>query len=336
MQVGLLVTEDQVRLADDSDDLLSESTTAIAPLSVFGEKLDRGAGVLLASDGRHVGVHDLGGGLHRGSGYSTGAAWKQPAAIESITSVGDHRLGGADPGRPPRPARAWARTAAQAAANGSRPRASSAAVIPRARRRFLRSRGPGAESTLTATRSPSVTIVSSPLSTTTAPAAGGLAGAGEPVGGDSSEPRSSRRPSSPACGVRTVGASRAAIALELAGERVQTVGVEDQRRLDRGRAPRGPARPSRGRVPGRARGRRRQPPRRRAGPPSTRPARGSRRPRGSRPTSPRAARPRRSPRGRPARRRSRSRPRRGSPPGRTSAQRRSGRANRRRSQPVRS
>ena len=70
----------------------------------------------------------------------------------------------------------------------------------------------GAESALTATRSPSVTIVSSPLRTTTAPAARAASRAeARRWAAISSEGRSSRRPSSPAWGVRTVGASRAAI-----------------------------------------------------------------------------------------------------------------------------
>ena len=53
----------------------------------------------------------------------------------------------------------------------------------------------------------SATIVSSPLRTTIAPRrVGGLAGAGEPARVDLADSVPSSRPSSPACGVSTVGA----------------------------------------------------------------------------------------------------------------------------------
>src|SRR6202012_1272348 len=91
----------------------------------------------------------------------------------------------------------------------SRPRASSAAVSPERTSPLPAVARPGAETALTATRSPSVTIVSSPLRTTTAPlqAAASRAAARRraPI---SAESRSSRRPSSPACGVGIGGAGR--------------------------------------------------------------------------------------------------------------------------------
>ena len=108
----------------------------------------------------------------------------QPA-IESITSPAITDSAAPTRSAASRPARAWARTAAQAASKGSRPRASSAATMPESTSPVPAVASAGAESTLTARRSPSVTIVSSPLRTTTAPAArGGRAGAGDAVGGD--------------------------------------------------------------------------------------------------------------------------------------------------------
>ena len=227
------------------------------------------------------------GGLHRRRDYSTGSAARSPAGIESITSLAITDSAAPTRAAASRPARAWARTAAQAAAKGSRPRASSAAMIPERTSPLPAVASAGAESALTATRSPSVTIVSSPLRTTTAPAARAASRAQAsrwaPI---SSESRPSSRPSSPACGVRTVGACAGRERAEVPGEGVEAVGVDHQRRLDRAddlarqldRA--GVA------AQARARARRRRRARRRAAPPSPRPAPGSRRRRGSRPTSP--------------------------------------------------
>ena len=196
----------------------------------------------------------------------------------------------------------------------------------------------GAERALTATRSPSVTIVSSPLRTTTAP--------DSPRGLAAREARRWAATSSesqleqPAELARMRGQDRRRRAggdpVQRAGEGVEPVGVDHQRRLDL--ADHLPGQLDRGRVPAeaRARRRRRRPARTHAGPPSPRPAPGSRRRPGSRPTSPPAGRSRRPARDRPGPRRSRSRRRPGSPPARTSARRRSGRASRRRSSPGRS
>ena len=64
----------------------------------------------------------------------------------------------------------------------------------------------GLETVLTATRSPSVTIESSPLSRTIAPLRGAASRAlSSRFASISAESRSSRRPISPACGVRTSG-----------------------------------------------------------------------------------------------------------------------------------
>ena len=101
---------------------------------------------------------------------------------------------------------------------------------------------------------------------------------------------------------------------EIAGEGVEAVGVDHQRRLDPGGRRRGPARRCRRRGRGRGRARRRRPARRRRAPLRPSRGRGTRRRPGSRATSPPAGRTRRSARGRRGRRRSRSRRRRGSPP----------------------
>ena len=270
--------------------------------------------------------------------YSTGASGRRPAGIESITSVAI-----TDSAAPIRRGRvaAGAGVGEDRGAGGGEGLEAAGEQrrgdARRGRRRCRRSPGPGAESALTATRSPSVTIVSSPLSTTTAPAArGGLAGGGEPVGGDLL--RVAPEQAAELAGVR--GEDRRRLAggdpAELAGEGVEAVGVDHQRRLDRGRRPRGPARPSRGRGPGRGRGR---PAAARSKARSTAFAEaGARQPSPpGQPTDITSGWPaRRSARGRRGRRRSRSRRRPGSPPARTSAPPRSGRASRRRSSPGRS
>ena len=91
----------------------------------------------------------------------------------------------------------------------------------------------GAPPRLTATRpSGSATIVSSPLRTTIAPrGGGGAARRPEPVGPTSALSTPSSRPSSPACGVSTVGAWRPASRASAPGVGVQSVGVEQQRHL---------------------------------------------------------------------------------------------------------
>ena len=123
---------------------------------------------------------------------------------------GDHRLGAADPPAASRPARAWARTAAQAAANGSRPRASSAAVD--AGEDVAAAGGGEAGGGERVDGDPLAVGDDRVVALEDDDRAGGrgrLAGGGEPVGGDLARSRgSSRRPSSPACGVRTVGAGR--------------------------------------------------------------------------------------------------------------------------------
>ena len=122
------------------------------------------------------------------------------------------------------------------------------------------------------------------------PRARGAAGARS----TSSESTSSSRPSSPACGVSTVGQRRCGSrSSRCAGERVEPVGVDHQRHVDalRPARARAPARPGPcDRAPGRAR------PRRRGRSPSApaRPPRASSapvRPRAARPSSPRAASP---------------------------------------------
>ena len=266
VQVGLLLAEDQVGLADDADDLvLGVDDRRSRPRSVLASRSIALRRVLLAGDGGHVGVHDLGGGLHRRTRLFDGGAGKHPNRDRVDHVGGDHRLGGADPlgGVAPGPGVGEDRGAGrgeglEAAGEQRRDRSR------RARRRSRRSPGAGAERTLTATRSPSVTIVSSPLRTTTAPAARAASRAqARRWAPTSSESRPSRRPSSPACGVRTVGAPRARDPPESPGEGVEAVGVEHERRLDLRGRPRAPARPSRGRGRGRGRARRRRRPRRR-------------------------------------------------------------------------
>ena len=90
-----------------------------------------------------------------------------PAGIESITSPaitdsGPSRAAASSP------AREWPTTAAQAASNGSMPRAISAPIIPESTSPVPAVASAGLEIRLIATRSASVTIVSSPLSRTTA------------------------------------------------------------------------------------------------------------------------------------------------------------------------
>ena len=159
-----------------------------------------------------------------------------------------------------------------------------------------------------ATRSPSVTIVSSPLRTTTAPLqAAGLLGGGEAAGGDLV--RVALEQPAELARVRGEDGRRRAggEAIELAGEGVQTVGVDHQRRRDPRRDGAGERQRVLvgGRGPGRAlrRRRARRPP---ATPPPPR-CRADRPGRRSLWTSPRPRRLRRPARGRRGRRRSRSR-----------------------------
>jgi hypothetical protein len=119
---------------------------------------------------------------------------RRPAGIESITSVAI--VDSADPIRSAAslPARAWAMTAAQAAANGSSPRASSAATTPER----------------------------------TSPAGGGQAMGRDLIGVDLEQAAEL------SC-VRSEDRRRVAgrNPVEQPGERIEAVGVEDQRRLDR-------------------------------------------------------------------------------------------------------
>ena len=142
----------------------SSSTTGTAPSSVLAS---RSIAVRASSSGETlgtVGVHDLGGGLHRGEiirpagreasprGSSRSRRWRSPTRRRR--SARRRRRGRRGRGRRP---------PAQAAAKGSRPRARSAATIPERTSPVPAVARPGAEIALTATRSPSVTIVSSPL-----------------------------------------------------------------------------------------------------------------------------------------------------------------------------
>ena len=93
----------------------------------------------------------------------------RPPGSDSITSPATPTRAPTPLGGDRGPARAWASTAAQAAANGSSPRASSAPICPRGRRRCRRSPGAGLSSDVDRDPpAPSATIVSSPFSTTIA------------------------------------------------------------------------------------------------------------------------------------------------------------------------
>ena len=186
VQVGLLLAEDQVGLADDADHLVARRRrpgsrpsrswrAARSRLRASSSRVTVGTSASMISAAVFIG----------GEVIRPARPGRSPTGIESITSVAITDSAAPIRAAASRPARAWARTAAQAAAKGSRPRASSAAVMPESTSPVPAVARPGAESALTATRSPSVTIVSSPLRTTTAPAARGrLARAGEAVGGD--------------------------------------------------------------------------------------------------------------------------------------------------------
>ena len=145
----------------------------------------------------------------------------------------------------------------------------------------------------------------------------------------SSELRSSRRPSSPSCGVSTVGAAPLAQQLEPARVRVEPVGVDQQRRVDGARHAAGELLRARRRARGRgpAPRRRRAPPSRRPRP--RRPACGSRpHPAGRGSSAPAGAgRPPAAPA--PAPRPGRIRRRRAAPSGPPASARRSARASRR-------
>ena len=181
--------------------------------------------------------------------------------------AGDHRLGGADPVRRPRgrrgrgrgPRRRPPRTAPGRARAGPPSIPERTSPLPAVARA-------GAESALTATRSPSLTIVSSPLRTTTAAGgAGGLAGSRRAGGrrsarsraraGGRARRRAASAPSPP--GARRFAPSSPAKALSPSAS--ITSGARD---LAHDLA--APARPRRGRVRCPARARRRRPARRRA------------------------------------------------------------------------
>ena len=284
VEVGLLVAEDQVGLADDPDDAAVLVDDRDRPLVGLGEQLDRAAGVGVGGDGRHVGVHDLGGGLHRACrrGYSTRRArGEQPRPANRVDHVGRRsptrrrrsgrrRRGRRGRGRGP---------PAQAAAKGSRPRASSAAIIPERTSPVPAVARPGADEGVD--RDPLAVgddrVVA--LEDDDAPARRAASrAAARRCAEISSEARPSSRPSSPACGVSTVGAGRgrrsapSSPAKALSPSASSTSGASIARD-----APRAPARPSRGRGRGRGRGRRRRRARRRAARPWPRRARGSRR-----------------------------------------------------------
>ncbi len=111
-----------------------------------------------------------------------------------------------------RPARWCAWTPAHAAANGSIPRASSAPIVPDSTSPVPAVASPGLPPALIASRSPSTTSVSSPFSTTIAPLRSAASRAqASRCSATSRDSRPSSRPSSPACGVSTVGAARSAI-----------------------------------------------------------------------------------------------------------------------------
>ena len=165
--------------------LFSESTTAIAPEVGLGEQVDRLRRVLLTGDGGHVGVHDLGGGLHRWRGYSTAEAGSIPTGIESITSVATTDSAAPIRSAASRPARAWARTAGAGGGEGL-----EAAGEQRGDDPGEHVAGPGGRQ-----RRGGEDVDREPLAVgddrvvaleddDRAGGASGLAGAGEPVGGD--------------------------------------------------------------------------------------------------------------------------------------------------------
>ena len=235
VEVGLLLAEDQVGLADDADDLALGVDDRDRAEIGLGEQVDRLLRVLLAGDGGDVGAHDLGGGLHRGRGYSTAEPGSIPTGIESITSVAI--TDSAAPIRPAasRPARAWARTAGAGRGEGLEAAGQQRRDDPGEHVAGAGGRQAGAERTLTASRSPSVTIVSSPLRTTTAPAARAASRA-QATRWASISLGLALEQAAELAGMRgeTVGAGRGAIHSSRAGEGVEAVGVEDERRLDLG------------------------------------------------------------------------------------------------------
>ena len=60
------------------------------------QQLDRGARIGVGGDGGHIGVHDLGGGLHRRARLFDRGAGSDPERDRVDHVAGDHRLGGAD------------------------------------------------------------------------------------------------------------------------------------------------------------------------------------------------------------------------------------------------
>ena len=148
--------------------------------------------------------------------------------------AGDHRLGGADPRGGLAPGAGVGEDGG--AGSGERARGhgrAGRATIPESTSPVPAVARAGAETALTARRSPSVTIVSSPLRTTIAPAARAASRAqARRCASTSAESRPSSRPSSPACGVR-IGRRRAGgEPAEPPGEGVEAVGVDHERRLD--------------------------------------------------------------------------------------------------------
>src|SRR4051812_37043918 len=210
VQVALLVGDDEVGLRDDPDAAPALVDDRHARQFVPAQELHDGLGVVLRLHRDRIGVHDVGDGEGHGGRDLT---VHHACGSASITS---RAMTPSTPRSPAArtPARACRRTPAHAAANGSTPRASIAAITPLSTSPVPAVASAALAPGLTATVPPgSATSVSSPLSTTIAWAVRAASRTWcSRRAFTSSLSMPSSRPSSPSCGVSTVGALRSASA----------------------------------------------------------------------------------------------------------------------------
>ena len=246
---------------------LAPTTRAVAVAVRLHDRAQLGAGAQQRRAGARSCARPRPGRRARAarSGALTSA---RQARRERVDHVARDHVVGAAPAPPRRwPARACASTPSAAASNGPSPFASSAPIRPESTSPVpavaSAGRAARADRDRPAGRGDDRVVA---LQQHDAPLRSAASRAGRsrwrPT---SSESVPSRRPSSPACGVSTVGAARPAQRLEPLGVRVQAVRVDQQRRLDARGPPR--ARTPARRPSGRARGRARPRPRARPSPP---------------------------------------------------------------------
>ena len=126
VQVGLLLAEDQVRLADDADDLAVVVDDRNRAEVGLRQQVDRGAGVVARAGRLGTSRSMISPAVFIGARLFDRAVGTQPRGDRVDHVAGDHRLRRADPRARPRGRRG----------RGRRP--------PRRRRRRARGRGPAA------------------------------------------------------------------------------------------------------------------------------------------------------------------------------------------------